>query len=118
MGKMDELLSMVEALSTEECNRAIKKYGLFNNAHEAASVLREELEEAKDALGITEAAYNALWRMVKSDLPIDEQLKALKKFALETAAECVQIAAMCRKGTESIEWIQWKTDDTDDKNNI
>lgn len=99
---MNKLICDLDELRKEEYARAAKKHGqYFHSTHEAAAVIREELDEAKDALGIMEATFDGLWRIVKLDFPIGEQLEGLGNAALEAAAECIQVAAMCYKGWET-----------------
>lgn len=96
---MKELRRAIKHLIDEEWIRANDVHKPFVNAHEAAAVIREEIEEAKDALDKIEVHYDAFWQEVKEDEfgQMADDLERIYKWAQLAACECVQVGAMAEK---------------------
>lgn len=82
-----------------ELERANSLYPQFHSAHEAESVLREELEECVDELDELTANFEAYWNKIKSNNVIQQKigLNQLKQCAEKLAIEVNQFRAMCEK---------------------
>lgn len=104
---MEELIKQVINLECEEYCRASVKFGAVNNSdHESFAVLREEVDEAIDAMENVDNLTDSFFEMVKNNEEDEEKLDILnviKYRAEETAAEAIQAAAMARKAIETIQ---------------
>ena len=84
-----------------EPNGKAKEYGeKFHSSHEAYSVIKEELCEAKEEIDILEDKLDMeFWRGVRcdSDIICRYNAKIIKEKAINAASECIQIAAMAEK---------------------
>ena len=100
---MDELLKELQPLVEAETQRASEQYGdKYASAHEAESVLREEVKElAQDAIFCSHDMEQITANLhFKKDLNGDTEsdtISKLKSWALDAAAEAVQVAAVCEK---------------------
>ena len=101
---MDELLKELQPLVAHETARASNQYGdKYASAHEAESVLREEITELMQA----SAFCNNDMEHITTNLQLEHKLDGndesdtkvyeLKAMALNAAAEAVQVAAVCEK---------------------
>ncbi len=90
-------LSKIQALAYEELKEANKKYPLFHSDHEAYAVIMEELEETEENVKAMGYCIQGMWNYVKRDKKPRKSVENLKNFALKTAAEAIQVAAMCDK---------------------
>lgn len=104
---MEELIKSVVCAECEEYGRASVKFGAVNNSdHESYAVLREEVDEAIDALVEVDDLTNVFFEMVKNNeedkMKLDI-LNVIKHRAEESAAESIQAAAMARKAIETIQ---------------
>ena len=103
---MEELIKSVVCAECEEYGRASVKFGAVNNSdHESYAVLREEADEAADAMEDVDALTNVFFEMVKNEedkVKLDI-LNVIKHRAEEAAAESIQAAAMARKAIETIQ---------------
>ena len=78
-------------------------YPLFTNDHEAAAVIREELEELEEAVDLTRKRYHAYWMHIRNNEVIEENdLERIKEAAVCAAVEAIQVAAMAQKGIQSM----------------
>lgn len=95
---MEFLIQKVKDAELDEVRKTIEAYGLFHSDHEAASVLREEIEEAtEDAISVQEG-YQTVWKAVRKDAKVpDEDLLSIRDKAIHGAAELIQVAAMAEK---------------------
>src|SRR5574344_2743942 len=96
----DELLKELQPLVASETERASKQYGeKYASAHEAESVLREEVEEMFNEA--TDVNFKLGWIAVDIHKHnIDDMQKGcedIKQKALNAAAEAIQVAAVCEK---------------------
>ena len=90
-------LSKIQELADEELKEANEKYPLFHSYHEAYAVILEEFEETEENVKTMGYCIQAMWGCVKRDKSIKKCVENLKNFALNTAAEAIQVAAMCDK---------------------
>lgn len=90
-------LSKIQALAEEELKEANEKYPLFHSDHEAYAVILEELEETEENVKAMGYCIQTMWDYVKRDKKPRKSVENLKNFALNTAAEAIQVAAMCDK---------------------
>ena len=104
---MEELIKQVINLECEEYGRASVKFGAVNNLdHESYAVLREEADEAVDAMEDVDNLTDVFFEMVKNneeDKVKLDILNGIKHRAEEAAAESIQAAAMARKAIETIQ---------------
>lgn len=97
---MKKLLEQVQKLADDELKIANEQFPLFASSHEGAAVILEEVEEADDEMVWMKSQYNRLWDDVKENEPkewIIDDAERVKKFAINCACECIQVAAMCGK---------------------
>ena len=104
---MEELIKSVVCAECEEYGRASAKFGAVHNSdHESYAVLREEADEAIDAMKDVDNLTDSFFEMVKNNeedkLKLDI-LNIIKHRAEEAAAESIQSAAMARKAIETIQ---------------
>ena len=100
---MKEIIEGVSKLADEEAERSMIKHPLFNSTHEGYAVIKEEIKEAEDELIDVKTNLEEIWRTVKgnnTELTI-KYTKHLKKYAVNLAAESIQVAAMCQKFIDS-----------------
>ena len=104
---MEELIKSVVCAECEEYGRASVKFGAVNNSdHESYAVLREEVDEAFDAMEDVDNLTNMFFESVKHNEEDGRKLDILnviKHLAEEAAAESIQVAAMARKAIETIQ---------------
>ncbi len=106
-------LSKIQALADEELKEANEKNPLFHSDHEAYAVIMEELEETEENVKAMGYCIQGMWNYVKRDKKPRKSVENLKNFALNTAAEAIQVAAMCdkflmTKDTYLYGWIKCK----------
>jgi len=94
---MKELREQIQQLVSEELDRANGKFGAFNSIHEGYAVILEETEEAEHDFQMIQWNMNELWMKVKSDEVTPRVANDIKKYAINLAAEAIQIAAMAEK---------------------
>ena len=101
---MKELLDEVEQAAKNELARANKVHPLFNSLHEAYGVLAEELDEATEALKLTEEDFDMFFVCVKknNEKSACTYLEDIRAGAIDCAAEAIQVAAMAQKAIDSI----------------
>lgn len=99
---MTELKEEIVNAANNELNRANEKFPLFHSEHEGVSVVREELEESKEALEELESSLMCLWDHVRGkETPcfLRDAIKPLEmaQIAINLACEATQTAAMLMK---------------------
>lgn len=106
---MEELINVLKSITTLEKYRGILNYGTFNSTHEAYSVTLEELQEAQEELTACSDVLNYIWNETKNDtyLQLTKDYDLMYKRAINAAAECVQVAAMCSKATEFLKQYEF-----------
>ena len=104
---MDELLKELTPVVAHETQRASEQYGdRYASAHEAESVLREEVNE----LDKETSEVNTFMKFTTEDLhdlnnihgdgengKTGDNIENIKFHALNAAAEAIQVAAVCEK---------------------
>lgn len=90
-------LSKIQALADEELKEANEKYPLFHSYHEAYAVTLEELEETEENMKAMRYWLETIWQCIRKNSDIKQYVEVLKECALNTAAEAIQVAAMCDK---------------------
>ena len=88
----------------------------FASPHEGYAVIKEEIEECTEALVGQWMALAEVWEAVRDDRDIaGEDVCSLCSSAKETAAEAVQVAAMCEKMLFSMDEWKWKKEGAKDE---
>lgn len=99
---MEKLKETVEKAVMDELQRENASFPLFNSKHEGYAVIKEELEETREALDTLESSIAILWESVRekrvpsfiTDFNTTEDMHAQ---AVAVAAEAIQTAAMILK---------------------
>jgi hypothetical protein len=98
---MQELIKSVTKLAEEETERSMIKHPLFNSTHEGYAVIKEEVEESEQELSDVKAQLERVWYFTKLNEDVNKDMLDLKKYALNLAAEAIQVAAMAQKFIDS-----------------
>lgn len=98
---MNTIKSDVEKLVQKELESANQRFPMFRSDHEGYAVLKEEVEESKQALVNAETYLNLLWLGVKGNLVHERNIQYLKRYAEDLACEAIQVAAMAQKFIDS-----------------
>jgi len=105
---MLKLKNEVEQSVENELSRACEKFGALNHSHhESYAVILEEIEEAREATEAFIVNIHTFWGCVKQDKPADclrMVAEEARTFAIKTAMEWVQVAAMCEKARLTAEY--------------
>lgn len=97
-----KLFDRVEVLAKEELGRANIKNPMFHSRHEGLGVILEEIWETEHAIKLIENEREILCTRIFIDSEdIIESTEFLMQYALEGAAELIQVAAMCQKMIDS-----------------
>ena len=89
-----ELCDQVIKAELEEANRNNQP---FHSLHEGWAVMKEEHEEAVEALAESGKNLDELWGFVKSDSADLDTIMAIKWRAKQSMMEAAQLAAMAQK---------------------
>ena len=95
---------MVESMYNE-LERAGERYWRYNHSiHESYSLIREELEESQEAIKVIPDSLKEAWKQVRENDPTTFAVfcEQIRKDALHAAGECIQLAAMALKASESV----------------
>lgn len=105
-------MKALEPVVDAELERAQWNKGkTFASPHEGYAVIKEEIEECTEALAGQWTSLTEVWKAVRDDRDIaGEVVCSLCSSAKETAAEAVQVAAMCEKMLFSIDEWKWKVE--------
>ncbi len=97
------LVRLLDVMADDELKRANEDHGeRFYSHHEAYAVTLEEAQEAIDELVKVTGLLHALWSCIKLDYGVKKKkLEQLDMYAINGAAELIQVAAMARKWKES-----------------
>ena len=96
----DDIFLLVD----KELKEANKNNPLFSSDHEAISVIREEIEETRDALNEVESDGIIQWEYIKNNAPgmdIEFVYERMYEDAVNVIQEGIQVAAMARKAIAS-----------------
>ena len=86
-----------------ELQKIVKEYGVsYNSTHEAYAVLKEECEEAQEALSYLFYHLNNIWTGVKENNIAHIDIEQCKQFAYALAEEAVQCAAVCMRFEKTV----------------
>lgn len=106
----EELLTELQPIVASETQRASKQYGdRYASAHEAESVLREEVneldKETSDINTFMKFTTEDLHRVnnLHGDGETGDNIENIKFHALNAAAEAIQVAAVCEKIKRGVE---------------
>lgn len=110
-----KIMKALDPVVDAELDRAQWSRGkTFASPHEGYAILKEEIEECAEALAGQWTALAKLWKAVRDDRDIAcEDVWSLCSSAKETAAEAVQVAAMCEKMLISME--EWRKEGEKDE---
>lgn len=102
---MIEIVNAVDKLAEKERESKTKEKGVFVDFHHAYGVIREEVDEMELASDMFQMALGEYWNCVKDDRDIEafNALDAMNKWALQLAAEAIQVSAMCKKTIKCLE---------------
>ena len=76
---MEELKQAIEKLSSEELERANKKFKMFSSPHEGYAVLLEELEEVYEEVERAKMRLNVCWHHIRvNNKNLNPDMKAIK----------------------------------------
>lgn len=85
-----------------ELQNIVKNHGAtYNSGHEGYAILKEEYEEALEALHGIDKKISVIWAGLKIDIACLNDVGEAKEFALALAEEAVQCAAVCEKFLET-----------------
>ena len=97
MGTLGRPLNL---MAQNEYDRAAMLHGYyFASAHEGYGVIAEEVQEAGDELETVEAVMRQLLLAIREEKAqsIVDLADYIRDRAVNAAAECIQVAAMCTK---------------------
>lgn len=105
---MEELKKEIEFNAEMEKMKILREHGKFNSLHESYAVALEEWQEAKEALEEAGKYMDEVWKMTREDAKEAalSMYNMAYKSAICAAAECVQIAAVCKKAIESVDMME------------
>jgi len=100
---MEELKVQVQKLSDEELKRAMVKHPLFFSKHQGYAIIKEEVEETELEMEAINISLSHFWNDIKENngLRMLGNIEDLKEYAINLAAESIQVAAMCQKFIDS-----------------
>ena len=104
----------IKELIAEEISSAVLKHGEFNSAHEAYSIILEELEELEEKVNNIQNYFSAIWPIIRGKEPISglESLEQISEFGsrhgIKLIEEAVQVTAMFSK-LKDLSLIKTKT---------
>ncbi len=97
-----ELMLGIRELVNEELLFANQKFPLFASPHEGYAVLKEEIEETLDESKRLDRNIELLWCGIKKNENVMPYVGYIEDYALQCAAEAIQVVAMCRKYKQSL----------------
>lgn len=102
---METIVKPVNLLVSDEYDRAAKLHGaVFASPHEGYGVIAEEVQEAGDELELAESVMRRMLLAIREEKPsaIIDLADCIRDTAVNAAAECIQVAAMCEKMTRTV----------------
>lgn len=102
---MKDILIEIDRLADEELERANKVYPLFASDHEGYAVIQEEIDEVIEQNEAAMDCKDLMWEAIKADYPegVKNQVKEMRNHLAYSAAELIQVIAMCDKFVKSQE---------------
>jgi hypothetical protein len=102
---MNAVEKEVKELVEKELKSANEKFPLFRSAHEGYAVILEEVEEAQEEMSYTANSLEYLWHDIKlnDNINLKNNIRVIKKHALNLVCETIQVAAMAQKFIDSLE---------------
>ena len=95
---MNGMEDRLTALMGEELEAADRVHPPFHSLHEGYGVLKEEVEEAREAMQQMERSLELVWGHTRYDsAKAFDHARQLERQAVQLAAEAIQAAAMARK---------------------
>ena len=111
-GEVTKVTDLADALGADmqnamlnELQRAADRFWRYNHStHESYSLIREELEEAQEALKVIPDGLKEAWKQVRTndDIVFATMCDQIQRDALRAAGECIQLAAMAMKASDSV----------------
>ena len=98
---MKALLRKVTLLAEEELINANAKFPMFRSTHEGYAIIKEEIEETVYELEQINETFARSWHYIKQNSNVIDEMVAIKEYAINLAAESIQVAAMCQKFIDS-----------------
>lgn len=101
---MEELIGSVKKLVDEELQRANSENGdKFPTMHDGYGVILEEFQETQEELDRANEKLKIIWSCIRQDNESGavQGAQLLKKRAILTACEAIQVAAMAEKFEQS-----------------
>lgn len=102
---MEQIKKLIEAAAKTECTGIVESHGLFHTLHEAYGVCKEEYEEAREEMDACEQCIKEAWKATREDDAVTafDAYRMAYVRAVNAAAECTQIAAVCLKILKGID---------------
>lgn len=96
---MDAVRKRCRRLVNKELAEANKRFRQFASPHEGQNVVREELEEAEQAIVPLKLYIETrMWNAVKANQTVPkDDFRAIREAAINLAVEAIQVAAMAKK---------------------
>ena len=90
----------IRALVDKELAAANERFPQFHSAHEGYAVIKEEVDELKEATDKVIGRMVSLWATVKYGNDPERLLQMISEDAINATCEAIQVAAMCKKFLE------------------
>jgi hypothetical protein len=103
---MDAVRKEIEELVQKELDSANSMFPLFHSAIEGYAVILEEMQETGEALEKSNMYLESLWFQIRKNISghvTNTMADGIKLYAIKTATEAVQVAAMAQKYLDSME---------------
>lgn len=97
---MNAVENQVRDLVAVELAAANERFPQFHSQHEGYAVILEEFQETKEQLESVERKLGYTWDLIRGNASAKNMISNMKEFAIWTACEAIQVAAMCQKFLE------------------
>ena len=95
-------IEKIEKLISEELTDANRTHEPFHSPHEAFAVTLEEVEEVQKEVQQMDRQMHKIWVHITHDVGQGEPYEDLKKYAIFTIQEAIQVAAMAEKAIQTL----------------